>query len=171
MGLFSKKYKPEKFTEKMFDAILYYANENDKALKESVCKDYHATLFVTFFMIYGIDLVNYFILNKYGEFNNEISTKLFSLMTDRINNSFPEEEAEMIKDCVSVMEDEIIEALRLPFDDGLNNPFYELALYIPSIIDIRDDYNKLHANQLLFKCLGETFAGIAKLVNENELGC
>lgn len=156
------------FAERMFDAVLHYARENDKAFKQNICKDYHATLFGTFFMMYGIDLVNYFILNKNGEFDEAISAKMFSLMTDKIDLSFPDKEAELIKDCASVMEDEIVRALRLPFEDGVHNPFYKLAAYIPSIIDIREDYNQLYANQLLFNCLGETFSGIGKLVNDQE---
>ncbi len=169
MDAYKKKYLPEEFAEKMFDAIIYYARENDKAFKENISRDYHATLFMTFFLIYGIDLVNYFLINKYGKFNREISNKLFSIMTDKIDYSFPDNEAEMIKDCVSIMEDKIIEALKIPFDDGINNPFRELALYIPNIIDIRDAYDKQYANQLLFNCLGETFTSLGKLVNENEL--
>ena len=169
MGNLYEKYNPDQFAEKMFEAVLYYARENDKAFKDNISKNYHATLLVTFFMIYGIDLINYFVVNKYGKFNKQISAKLFSLMTQKIDHSFPAEEAEMIKDCVSVMEDEIIKALAMPFEEGLKNPFYKLALYIPSIIDIREDYNKLYTNQLLFNCLGETFAGIGKLVNEREI--
>ena len=169
MGMLNEKHSQNQFAEKMFDTILYYARENDKAFKENISNDYHATLLVTFFMIYGIDLVNFFVLNKYGKFNKQISTKLFSLMSEKIDQSFPADEAEMIKDCVSVMEDEIIKALAMPFEEGLKNPFYKLALYIPTIIDIRDNYNKLHANQLLFNCLGQTFAGIGKLVDEQEI--
>ncbi len=169
MGDYGNRYRPEQFAEKLFKKILFYARENNRAFKEHICDDYHATLFVSFFVIYGIDLVNYFIVNKYGSFNKEISTKLFWLMTERIYRNFPAEEAKMISDCVSVMEDEVMEALKLPFDEGLKNPFYKLALYIPTIIDIRGEYNRLYANQLLFNCLGETFAGIGKMVNENEL--
>lgn len=161
-------YSTEVFASKMFDVVLKYAKENDKAFRENISKDYHATLLATFFMIYGVDLVNYFILNKEGCFNKVISSRLFDLMTERIDGSFPPEEAELIKNCVSVMEDEIIKALALPFDNSLNNPFHRLARYIPTIIDIRGEYNKLYADQLLFNCLSETFAGIGRLVN-NEV--
>ncbi len=168
MGMSEQRYNPEAFAHDMFEAVLLYARENDKAFRDNIAKDYHATLFVAFFMIYGIDLVNYFLLNKHGQFNKDVSNKLFLLMTDRIEQSFSETEAEMVKDCVSVMEDEIIKALGLPFEEGANNPFFKLARYIPSIIDIRDEYNKLHADQLLFNCLGETFVGIGKLVEQHD---
>lgn len=169
MGALNSQYYPEQFAEKMFEAVLHYARENDRAFRENICKDYHATLFSTFFMIYGIDLVNFFLLQKQGSFNKEISTRLFELMTDRIDRNFSAREADMIKDCTSVMEDEIIKALSLPFEKGMNNPFYQLAVYLPSIVDIRGDYNRLQANRLLFNCLSETFAGIGKLVDEHEM--
>ena len=105
MGDYGNRYRPEQCAEKLFKKILFYARENNRAFKEHICDDYHATLFVSFFVIYGIDLVNYFIVNKYGSFNKEISTKLFWLMTERIYRNFPAEEAKMISDCVSVMED------------------------------------------------------------------
>ena len=159
-------FNSEMFAEKMFDVVMQYARENDKVFRENISKDYHATLFATFFMIYGIDLINYFILNKEGEFNREISSNLFALMTERIEGSFPPQEADLIKNCVSLMEDEIIKALALPFDETEDNPFSKLARYLPSIIDIRGEYNQQYADQLLFNCLSETFAGIGKLVNK-----
>jgi len=159
----------EVFASKMFDAVLQYAKENDKAFRENISGNYHATLLATFFMIYGVDLINYFVLNRDGRFNKEVSTELFALMTERIEESFPPEEAELIKNCVSVMEDEIIKALALPFDHSQNNPFHRLARYIPTIIDIRGEYNKLYADQLLFNCLSETFAGLGRLVNKQAM--
>ncbi|MBR0596912.1 hypothetical protein [Sinanaerobacter chloroacetimidivorans] len=173
MGLHNNKHNnnggTEDFAEDMFETILYYAKENNKAFRKNIARDYHVTLFVTFFLIYGIDLVNYFLLNKYGENNKEVSAKLFSLMNERIHYSFSKEEAELLNDCISVMEDKILEALTLPFEDAVNNPFYELSVYIPSIIDIRDHYDKQYANMLLFNCLGETFSGIGKIVAERKL--
>ncbi|QOX64299.1 hypothetical protein FRZ06_13575 [Anoxybacterium hadale] len=159
----------EVFASKMFDAVLQYARVNDKAFRENISEDYHATLLASFYMIYGVDLINYFILNRDGQFNKDISSVLFDLMTERIESSFSPEEAEMIKNCVSVMEDEIIKALALPFDHSMNNPFHRLAKYIPTIIDIRGEYNKLYADQLLFNCLSETFAGLGRLVNKQGL--
>lgn len=168
MGFFNKKYKPDKFSTKIFDAILYYADENNKLFKANICKDYHATLFATFFIIYGIDVVNYFVFRKYGSYNKEVSTKLFSLFYERISNNFNSEEAEILFECATEIEDVVIEALKLPFEDGLNNPFYELALYLPTVLDIQDEYDPLYANTLLFTCLGEMFSEIGRIVNEKE---
>lgn len=159
----------EVFALKMFDAVLHYARENDKAFRDNISQDYHATLLATFYMIYGVDLINYFVLNKEGKFNKAISSELFALMTEKIESSFAPEEADLIKNCVSVMEDEIIKALALPFEQDQNNPFQRLARYIPTIIDIRGEYNKLYADQLLFNCLSETFAGLGRLVNKQML--
>ena len=169
MAALNRRYNPQQFADMMFEAVLHYARENDRAFRENISKDYHATLFSTFFMIYGIDLVNFFLLKRQGSFNKEISDRLFELMTHRIDHNFSAREADMIRDCASIMEDEIIKALDLPFEKGMNNPFYKLAVYLPSIIDIRDNYNKLRANQLLFNCLSETFAAIGKLVDESEI--
>lgn len=165
----SDKYLPEEFAEKMFHAIISYARENDRAFKQNISGNYHSTLFVMFFLIYGIDLVNYFLLNRHGEFNRDISDKLLFLLSEKIDQNFSDQEADAIKSCVSIMEDKIIEALKIPFDDGQNNPFFELAAYIPNIIDIKEDYDERYANQVLFNCLGETFAGLGKLVQQAEL--
>lgn len=169
MGLFSKKYKPEKFAEGMFEAVIYYANENNKIFKENVSKNYHETLFMIFFTTYGIFLVNYFINKKYGGYSPEVSKKLYSLFYERVNNSFPKEQVDIITECAADFEEKIIEAFELPFDDGLNNPFYELSLYLPTVLDIQDDYDPLYANTTLFTCLGEAFAEIGKIVHDKDL--
>lgn len=90
-------------------------------------------------------------------------------MNERKKNSFSEAEGELFSECIALMQGEIFEALKLAAEDASNSPINKLALYIPTIIDIQDEYDPLNADKALHICLREMSLKLEGIVNENEI--